>query len=230
MILNYARVQGWRTGENPARWKGHLEHILPAKTKVQKVEHHAALPWKEMPAFMRELSQRDVTAALALQFTILTASRTGEVIGARWSEIDLESRVWTIPAERMKAAKEHRVPLSEPALAVLEAMKARRLPRHQDWIFFGRRDQPISNMTMLMALRKNGHPELTTHGFRSTFRDWCADHGKPADLAEAALAHLAGDKTVLAYQRGDLLERRRVLMEEWAAFAMSGCPSSGSRG
>src|SRR6266568_5048691 len=163
-VLDWATVRGYRSGENPARWKGHLENLLPKRSKVARVEHHAALAYAELPDFMVELRQRPGVAARVLEFAILTAARTGEVIGARWSEIDLEARLWTVPAERMKAGREHRVPLSDAALALLSGME-----RGEDRVF------PISNMAMMMLLRRMGRGELTVHGFRSAFSDWCAE-------------------------------------------------------
>ena len=217
-VLSYATTHGWRAGENPARWRGHLENVLPKKSKVAKVEHHAALPWRESGAFMKALAAEHGTAALAFRFAILTAARTGEVIGARWSEVDLQHAVWTIPGERMKAGVEHRVPLSADALALLQEAAKLRVD-DVDFVFpGGKKDKPLSNMALLMTLRRMKREDLTAHGFRSTFRDWAAETGQPADIAEAALAHTVGDKTVAAYQRGDLLDRRRKLMEAWAAF------------
>jgi integrase len=218
-ILDYGKTREWRTGENPARWRGHLDNLLPARSKVAKVEHHAALPWQQIAAFMTELRQRSGVAARALEFAILTAARTGEVIGARWSEIDLAATVWTVPEGRMKAGREHRVPLSDAALALLaEAAKMRTSADSEGIVFPGqRRGEALSNMAMLVMLRRMGRGDLTTHGFRSTFRDWAAETGKPSDIAEAALAHTLGNKTQAAYQRGDLLERRRELMTGWAS-------------
>jgi integrase len=215
-VLDYAKTHGWRTGENPARWKGHLENVLPQPGKVAKVEHHAAMPWREIGAFMAELEKQDGIGALALRFTILTAARTGEVIGAPWAEIDMREQVWTVPAERMKAEREHRVPLCGEALEVLtEASKF----GAKGFVFpGGRAGKPLSNMAMLAVLKRMSRGDLTTHGFRSTFRDWAAETGKPADIAEAALAHVLGDKTVAAYQRGDLLQRRSKLMQQWAEW------------
>ncbi|WP_297370033.1 site-specific integrase [Acidocella sp.] len=218
VVLNYAAVHGWRTGENPARWRGHLENVLPKKSKVAKVEHHAALPWQEIGPFMTRLNMEKGASALALRFAILTAARTGEVIGAKWEEIDRVNKIWTVPGERMKAGREHRVPLTEAALAVLDVAEGLRLDE-ADYVFPGaKKDAPLSNMAMLTLLRRMKRDDLTAHGFRSTFRDWAAETGQPADIAEAALAHVVGNKTVAAYQRGDLLNRRRKLMQDWATF------------
>ncbi len=231
-VLDYAKVQGWRTGENPARWKGHLENVLPARGKVAKVEHHAALPWKEIGAFMAELKQQDGMAALALRFTILTAARTSEVIGAPWDEIDLTAGLWTVPPERMKGGKEHRVPLTEAPLATLrQAAEGREGDDPNAPVFPGgkgaRSATGLSNMSMLALLRRMGRSDLTVHGFRSTFRDWAAEAtGYPRELAEAALAHALDSKVEAAYQRGDLLEKRRRMMQAWAEFCARPAPAS----
>jgi integrase len=207
-ILDYARVIGQRQGENPARWRGHLDHLLPARQAVAKTVHHPALPYRDLPAFLVDLRERDGVAARALEFAILTAARTGEVIGARWVEIDEEARVWTIPPDRMKANREHRVPLSDVALAILSTLQ-----RDGERVF------PISNMAMPMLLRRMGKGDLTVHGFRSTFSDWCAERTNfPSEVREMALAHAVGDKVEAAYRRGDLFEKRRQLAEEWARY------------
>jgi integrase len=216
-VLDWAAARGYRVGENPARWRGHLDKLLPRKTKVRQVEHHAALPFREIPAFMTELRQQQGVAARALELAILTAARTGEVISARWEEFDLAERIWTVPAKRMKAGREHRVPLPGPALAVLEQMAA---IRQGEFVFAGERSgRPISNMAMLMLLRRMSRDDLTAHGFRSTFRDWAAERTAfPAEVAEMALAHAVGDKVEAAYRRGDLFEKRRQLAEVWGRF------------
>jgi integrase len=222
-ILDWAKVRGYCAGENPARWKGHLDHLLPARTKVRQVEHHAALPFGEIAAFMTALQQQEGTAARALEFTVLTAARTGEVLGARWSEIDVRTKIWIVPAERMKARREHRVPLSKRALAILGNMTAGHAAGQgetEGFVFPGaKRGAPLSNMAFLMLLRRMGRDDLTAHGFRSTFRDWAAERTAfPAEVAEMALAHTVGDKVEAAYRRGDLFEKRRRLIEAWAAF------------
>lgn len=215
-ILDWAKVRGYRDGENPARWRGHLDHLLPAKGKVHKVKHHAALPYAEMPAFMSELKTRDAVAARALEIAVLTATRTGEVLGAKWSEIDVINKVWIIPAERMKAGVEHRVPLSDPAVKLFEHMIA---IKKNDHVFPGDRHDGLSDMALLMLLRRMGHSDITTHGFRSTFRDWVEERtDTPRAVVEMALAHTIGDAVEAAYRRGDLLEKRRILMCKWAAF------------
>jgi integrase len=226
-ILDWATARGFRQGENPARWRGHLENLLPARSKLRKVKHHAALPYAELGAFMADLRQQEGVAARALDFTVLTAARTGEVIGARWDEFDLAERLWTVPQERMKAAKEHRVPLSDAALGILGEL---RKVRHCDFVFpGGSASRPISNMAMTMTLRRMGHGDLTVHGFRSTFRDWAADRtGFPAEVAEMALAHTVPDKVEAAYRRGDLFQKRRQLMAAWSKFATA-TPTNGGK-
>lgn len=218
LILDAAKAKGLRDGENPARWRGHLDKLLPKRSKVQARQHHAALPWSELPAFMVELAAHDDLTYQAMRLTILTACRTSEVLGATWTEIDLESRTWTIPAARMKASKDHRVPLSDAALAVLAS-----LPRIEGspYLFPGaRKGRPLSNMAMLMGLRRMGRGELTMHGFRSTFRDWAAESTHyPREVCEMALAHTVATGAEAAYWRGDVFEKRRALMADWAAYA-----------
>jgi integrase len=223
-ILDWATARGFRQGDNPARWRGHLDKLLPKKSKVRRVEHHAALPYPEIATFITELRQQQGVAARALEFAILTAARTGEVIAAQWHEISLGERLWTVPAGRMKAGKEHRVPLSDAALAILADLHKL---RHGDYIFEGgRTSQPISNMAMTMTLRRMGRGELTVHGFRSTFRDWAAERtGFPSEVAEMALAHSVSDKVEAAYRRGDLFQKRRQLMDAWARFCATPAPA-----
>jgi integrase len=207
-ILDYARVIGQRQGENPARWRGYLDHLLPARQAVAKTVHHPALPYNDLPAFLADLRERDGVAARALEFAILTAARTGEVIGARWAEFDLEQRLWIVPGARMKAGKEHRVPLSDATMAVLAGLK-----REGDRVF------PVSNMAMNMLLRRMGRGDLTVHGFRSTFSDWAAEQtNAPSEVREMALAHTVSDKVEAAYRRGDLFQKRRELAEAWAHY------------
>jgi integrase len=230
-ILDYAKTHGWRTGENPARWKGHLQNVLPARGKVARVEHRAALPWSEAGAFMAELGKQTGTAALALRFAILTAGRTGEVLGARWGEIDLQSTVWTVPGDRMKAGKEHRVPLAGDAVALLrEVAKLRQSDAADAVVFPGGKAakgvKPLSNMAMLVLLRRMGRGDLTVHGFRSTFRDWTAGTtNSPREVVEAALAHTIESKAEAAYRRGDLFAKRRRLMTERATFCGRPAPA-----
>jgi integrase len=220
-ILDAATVKGLRSGENPARWKGHLAQILPARSKVAPVEHHAALPIGELPAFFLRLQAADGLGARALELAILTAARTGEVIGATWGEVDMASKVWTIPGARMKAGREHRVPLSDSALALLRKMRTLRASDAPGEPVFpgGRPGKGLSNMALTMAVRRLKGEEITVHGFRSTFRDWAAETTSfPSEVVEMALAHAVGDKVEAAYRRGDLFEKRRGLMDEWAAF------------
>jgi integrase len=230
-ILDWARVRGYRAGENPARWRGHLENLLPSKGKVQKVKHHAALPFDSLPGFMAALRQQQGIAAHALEFAILTAARTGEVIGATWAEINLVEKMWIVPGERMKAGREHRVPLSARAVLVLQDMAALRENREPtEFVFPGaKRSKPLSNMAMLALLRRMGHRDLTAHGFRSTFRDWGAERTNfPSEVAEMALAHAVGDKVEAAYRRGDLFEKRRALMDQWATVCGMPATDGGS--
>ncbi len=212
-VLDHAKVKGLRDGENPARWKGHLDHILPARKKLQR-GHHKAMDYKDMPAFMARLADAEGFGARALEFTILTGVRTGESLGAKWDEIDMEGRVWTVPAVRMKAKREHRVPLCDAALAVLEHMAANRLG---PFVFALNAKKNLSNMSMVSVLKRLEVP-VTVHGFRSSFRDWAGEATSfPSEIAEQALAHVVGDATERAYRRGDALERRRELMAAWAA-------------
>jgi integrase len=214
-VLDWAGARGFRDADNPARWKGRLENLLPRRSKVRAVQHHAALPFTEMSEFMHALRERDAVAARALEFAVLTAARTGEVLGAKWSEIDFKTSTWSVPANRMKGGREHRVPLSSAPIAVLERMLK---VRENDYVFPGDRRATLSNMALLMLLRRMGRDDLTAHGFRSTFRDWAAERTRfPNEVVEMALAHAIGDKVEAAYRRGDLFEKRRGLMEAWAA-------------
>jgi integrase len=214
-VLDAAKAEGLRQGENPAAWKGNLKHSLPKRQKLQR-GHHPAMAYEKVPAFVQALRARDATAARALEFLILTAARSGEVLGTHWGEVDLERGIWTVPAARMKAGREHRVPLSDRAKAVLEEMET---VRAGDLVFPGRGGRSMSNMAMEMLLRRMKADEVTVHGFRSSFRDWAAEETPfPREIAEAALAHVVGDSTERAYRRGDALERRRELMQAWAHF------------
>ena len=222
-VLDWAATAGYRTGENPARWRGHLENLLAAKAKVSPERHHSALPYPELPSFMAQLAGHGGLGALALRFTILTCTRTGEALGARWDEVDLDDKLWTISAERMKMGKEHRVPLSSPALEIL-AM-CRRLPPGL-FVFALNPRRPVSSAIMLMTLWRMGRGDLTVHGFRSTFSDWCAGRTNfPSELREMALAHTVGNKVQAAYRRGDLFEKRRRLMDAWARYATGPAPA-----
>ena len=219
-ILDYAKGHGWREGENPARWKGHLAAILPKPTAIKRVKHHPAVKREDMPAVFAALCRLSETGigAKALRFLCLTAARSGEVRGARWGEIDEANRIWTVPAERMKAGKEHRVPLTDGAMAVLEEMRPLRRQNEGDFIFPGaRRGRPMSVLAMSYALHEAaGTKDVTVHGLRSTFRDWVAEETDyPSEVAEMALAHVIGNKVEAAYRRGDLFDKRRDMMKEW---------------
>lgn len=215
-ILDWAKVQGYRTGDNPAAWRGHLSEALPTPSKVADAGHHAALPWVEMGAFMVALRAAQGAGARAMELIILTATRTSEVLNAKWAEFDLDAALWVIPKERMKGFREHRVPLSAAAVVVLEKAKAE--STGGDYVFMGRKTGALSNMTCLATLKRMGRDDLTVHGFRSTFRDWVSESTSyPRDVAEMALAHAIEDKSEAAYRRGDLIEKRRVLMSDWAA-------------
>jgi integrase len=217
VILDWAKSRGYREGENPARWRGHIENLLPPRTKLRKVVHHAALPYGEVAGFMVDLRRDTSIGAKVLQFTILTAARTGEALGARWDEIDLKARTWVIPGNRMKAGREHRVPLSDDAIAILNDMAT---IRQGAFVFPGIRDgRPLSYLAMRNALKRASRQEITIHGFRSSFRDWAAEQTSyPNEVIEMALAHTIGNKVEAAYRRGDLVEKRRKLMDAWARY------------
>ena len=221
-VLDWATVRGFRKGENPARWKGHLDKILPAPGKVAKQEHHEAVSLEGMGAFMQALRQREGIAARALEFLILTAARSGEVRGAKWGEIDMAGRVWTIPAARMKAGKEHRVPLSDKAAKLLQSLPCL---EGSETVFPSPRGVWLSDMTLTAVMRRMKREEVP-HGFRSTFRDWAAERTNyPREVAEMALAHTIGDKVEAAYRRGDLFEKRARMMAEWAKFCDAPAPA-----
>lgn len=218
LVLDAARAKGLASGINPAAWRGHLDKLLPKRSKASR-EHHAAMDYRELPAFYKRLtSDRDSLSAAALQLTILTACRTSEVLLATWDEFDLDNRLWTIPGQRMKAAVAHRVPLSDATMGLLDTLK--RMGQSEDYLFPGAKaGKPLSNMAMTMVLRKLGHGDLTVHGFRSTFRDWAAEETHyPNIVAEQALAHTVSNAVEAAYRRGDLLEKRRALMQDWATY------------
>lgn len=217
-ILDYAKAMDYRSGDNPAAWKGSLEPILPKPSKVKRVSHHKALPYDAMPAFMSQLQEMDGLGAQALQLAIITATRTGEVLNAEWSEVDLKKKVWTIPQERMKGGVEHRVALSESAVNIIK-----NLPRINNYLFAGaKQGRPLSNLAMTMVLRRMERKDITVHGFRSTFRDWVAEQTHfPARVAETALAHQLKDGAEKAYQRGDLIKKRYELMEAWSSYCCS---------
>jgi integrase len=215
-VLDAAKAKGHRSGENPARWRGHLDHLLPKPLKLTR-GHHAAMPYDQVAAFVADLRQREATAAQALEFCILTAARSGEVLGLRRSEIDFDRKIWTVPAGRMKAGREHRVPLSGRAFAIVKDLAK---THAGDFIFAGQtRSKPLSNMAMDMMLRRMKREDVTVHGFRSSFRDWAGNVSSfPREVTETALAHVIGDKAEQAYRRSDALEKRRRLMDAWAAF------------
>ena len=206
-VLAWAKGRGLRDGENPARWSGHLDEMLAAPSKVRRVKHHSALPYQEIPAFMVGLRARDSLSARALELTVLCATRTSETIGAEWGEVDLAAKIWTVPLERMKAGKEHRIPLSDRAVEILFG-----LPRH------GKRVFPLSNMAMLELLR-GMRPGTTTHGFRATLRTWASEQTNfPHEVCEQALAHTISNAVARAYQRGTLFQKRAALLQAWAAY------------
>ncbi len=226
-ILDWAKVKGYRDGENPARWRGHLDKLLPKKSKVRKPEHHAALPYGELPAFLIELRKQQGLAARALEFCILTATRSGETIGAQWSAIDLQTKTWLIPASRMKGGAEFKIPLSDRAIATLKEMESGR-DLEGGFVFPGaQRGKPLSENAMYVRLQRMGRSDLTVHGMRSTFRDWAAERTSyPNHVIEMALAHAISNAVEAAYRRGDLFEKRCRLMEAWAAFC--GAPTISS--
>ena len=211
-MLDAAKAKGYRDGENPAHWKGHLDHLLPRSTKLAR-GHHPAMDYAKVPAFIAKLRNRQSIAAMALELCILTAARSGEILGMRWTEVDLDNQLWTVPADRMKAGREHRVPLSARAIAILKKLNA---VRQGEFVFPGQKPgKPLSNMAMEMVLRRMKIDDATVHGFRSSFRD---ESAYPREVAESALAHVVGDQTEQAYRRGDALEKRRKLMDDCASY------------
>ena len=215
-VLDAAKAKGFREGENPARWRGHLDHLLPRPSKLAR-GHHAAMPYDHVAAFVAGLREREAIAGLALELCILTAARSGEILGMRWDEIDLDKKIWTVPAHRMKAGREHRVPLSQRATAILVRLTEQ---RSGDFVFAGqRRGEPLSNKALETMLRRMKIENATVHGFRSSFRDWAGNEtGYPRELIETALAHVIGNQAEQAYRRSDALEKRRNLMEAWANY------------
>tara|TARA_B100000749_G_scaffold71194_1_gene53514 strand:- start:1621 stop:2820 length:1200 start_codon:yes stop_codon:yes gene_type:complete len=217
LVLDAAKAVGLREGENPARWRGHLDKLFPKRSKVSKVVHHPALPWQEAPSFMAKLRQCHSPSHRALEMTILSCCRTSEVLGATWDEVNLQEGIWTIPDERMKAGRSHRVPITGALRSLLEG-----LHRIDDspFLFPGRdHGKPLSNMSMLMTLKRMSYDHITVHGFRSTFRDWAAENtSHPRDVCEQALAHTLESSVESAYRRGDMFEKRRKLMEDWAQY------------
>ncbi|MDE3016690.1 MAG: integrase arm-type DNA-binding domain-containing protein [Pseudomonadota bacterium] len=217
-ILNWATAREYRRGENPARWRGHLENLLPRRSHLKGVKHHAALPYEEVGDFLISLKQQTGIGVDAFEFVILTAARTGEVTGARWDEFDLQKKVWVVPAHRIKAGREHRVPLSAAALSVL---KRRDKPKNPDDLVFPgpNKSKPLSKMGLISLLRRMKRTDITVHGFRSCFRDWAAEQTNfPREVAESALAHANADKVEAAYRRSDLFEKRRRMMDAWARY------------
>ena len=214
-VLDAAKAKGLRSGENPARWRGHLEQLLPKRRRLTR-GHHAAMAYEQMPEFMGRLRGRVAEAARALEFTVLTAARSGEALGALWSEIDLDKSVWTVPAARMKAGREHRVPLSARSREILSEIDT---DRRTGLVFKGAKaDRPLSSMAMAMLLRRMGLT-VTVHGFRSAFRDWASETtGFAHEVCEMALAHAIANKAEAAYRRGDLFEKRRLLIQAWADY------------
>ncbi len=215
-VLDAAKAKGFREGENPARWRGHLDHLLPRPLKLAR-GHHAAMPYEHVAAFIARLREREASAAQALELCVLTAARSGEILGMRWSEIDMDKKIWSVPANRMKAGRQHRVPLSLRAVAILRQLQKLNTG---DFVFPGQtRNKPLSNMAMEMVLRRMKVEDVTVHGFRSSFRDWAGNVSSfPREIVETALAHVIGDKAEQAYRRSDALEKRRKLMETWSAY------------
>jgi integrase len=224
-ILDQRSISKHRMGDNPARWRGNLETELPNRSKVRGIRHHPAMPYGDVPAFLKALRAQDGLAPRALEWTILTASRTGETIGATLEEISSREKAWTVPADRMKSRREHRVPLSAQALAIVDELAPVR--GQGRFLFPGRTGQGLTNMAMLMLLERMGHADITVHGFRSTFRDWAAERTNFAnEVVEMALAHAVEDKTEAAYRRGDLFDKRRRLMDTWAEYCKHGSAAS----
>jgi integrase len=216
-VLDAAKARGYRQGENPARWRGHIAQLLPARSRLTR-GHHRAMSYDVVPAFVSTLRAREATSALALEFVILTGCRTSEMLGAKWKEVDLEKAIWTIPPARMKAGKEHRVPLSPRAIEILKAVQ----PLNSEWLFPSDKGGKLSSMAMTMLLRRM-KVDATVHGFRSAFRDWAAEStGYAHEVCEMALAHVIGNKAEAAYRRGDLFDKRRRLMADWAAYCATG--------
>ena len=220
VILNWAKVRGYRDGENPAQWRGHLDQLLPPKGKVRRLVHHPALPYREMPTFMKLLREQNGIAARALEFLVLTASRTNETLEATWDEIQWDPELWAIPAERMKGTRDHRVPLTPSAIQLVSEMADIKL---NEFIFPGiKPGRPLSNMALLTLLKRMGYGHVTVHGFRSTFRDWAAEcTSHPGEAAELALAHSVPNAVEAAYRRGDMLAQRRELLIEWERHCLS---------
>lgn len=217
-VLDWAKARGYRTGDNPSRWRGHLDKLLPALRKKHRVKHHPALPFREIGPFVAKLRTEEGTAARALELLILSTTRTIETIAARWPEFDLAEAVWVIPPERVKTHKEHRVPLSKQAVELLRSLKEQRI-QGEDFVFPGRPGKYLSNMALLALLERMGRDDITVHGFRSTFRDWASEcTNYPSEVCEMALAHAVSNAVEAAYRRGDLFEKRHRLMSDWAKY------------
>jgi len=215
-VLDWATTREYRSGDNPARWRGRLENLLPARSKIRRVVHHPALPYSEMNKFVENVRKQEGLAALALELTILTATRTSETIKAKWQEFDLKEKIWVIPAERIKTRKEHRIPLSDAAMKILHKLEQIKC---SEYVFYSKNGKPLSNMAMLQLLKRMNIKNITVHGFRSSFRDWAAEQTNyPRELAEGSLSHALGDKVEAAYRRSDLFEKRRQIMRDWARY------------
>lgn len=227
-VFDYAKAQGYRAGDNPAAWAGNLDHILPPHGKVKAKGHHAAMPHAGVAALIAKLAPRHEISAAALAFAIATAARSGEVIGAQWEEIDFGAKLWTVPGERMKSRREHKVPLSDLAIGILEKMQPR---RRGAYVFPGEKTGgALANSGMQVLLQRVGVNDATVHGFRSSFRDWAAElTASPREVAEACLAHVVGDKTEAAYRRTEFLEKRRKLMAQWAAYISTSPAAKGGK-
>jgi integrase len=217
-VLAYSKARKWRVGDNPAEWSDNLKHLLPATSQISEPEHHRSMLWEQIPEFMATLRSRNGTSFRALEFLILTAARSDEVLGMTWPEIDAEGRTWHVPSERMKEGRAHRVPLPDRTVAIIEAMRG----KHPTLVFPSKSCRKMGHGIFRDTLKKRLGVDAAPHGFRSSFRDWCADNGKDRDLAEMALAHVIGSTAERAYRRSDVLERRRTLMAEWAGFCMGG--------
>jgi integrase len=214
-VLDFAKAKGWRQGENVARWAGHLKNLLPTRSRKKRIQHHPSMPYAQLPAFLKKLREREGTTARCLEFTILTASRTSETTAATWSEFDLDAKIWTVPANRIKGEREHKVPLSDRAVQILRGMQG----KSPKWVFPGNKGLHLSNNSMLVLLDRMGHGDVTVHGFRSSFRNWSGEQTNyPREICELALAHVNSDETEAAYLRTDFFEKRRKLMRDWASY------------
>jgi integrase len=217
-VLDFAKAKGWRQNENVARWAGHLKNLLPTRSRKKRIQHHPSMPYAQGPGFLKKLRGREGTTARCLEFTILTASRTSETTAATWSEFDLDAKIWTVPANRIKGEREHKVPLSDRAIEILRGMQG----EHRKWVFPGNKGLHLSNNSMLVLLDRMGHGDVTVHGFRSSFRNWSGEQTNyPREICELALAHVNSDETEAAYLRTDFFEKRRKLMGDWASYLLT---------